>query len=136
MRHANWLTAEALICFGPHALYLLTGIVLVPHQLRLAVMDQALEPWYAIYYYLGVACLLTVVTTLLSWLRRGSATRRSRRMTGLMLVLGLPALAIGPVGIYAIGGYDNLSGWVVVVFTALPGLCLAHLCYAARRTLS
>ena len=126
------LRAEAIICFGPTVLYLLTGVVLLPHQLMLAVGFGVSESWVPVLYYLGISCLLLGVLRLFRTLRAAPEGRMRPVVTLLLVLLGVPALFLGPVGTFALSDYRHLGGWPFIVFVILPLSALVHLLIMSR----
>ncbi|HEY0681623.1 MAG TPA: hypothetical protein VGD45_04785 [Steroidobacter sp.] len=125
------LRLEMLVCLGPTFVYLPTAVVLVPHQLRLAIGENLTESWIPVAYYVGVACLFIGVLSIWKWLR----TRRrllSRLPTTCLLSAGICVLPLGPVGTFALGGFEGLTSLAILIFIVLPLSSVLHLGFLAR----
>ena len=123
---------EAIVCFGPSFAYLLTGIVFLPHQLRLAVGHGIEQSWFPVLYYVGAACLFLAVWRLCGELGARSGPILRPRTTLVLLALGTPALLLGPMGMFALGGYEQIDASFFIVFVVLPFVGVVHLVVAAR----
>lgn len=123
---------EGIVCLGPSFAYLLTGIVFLPHQLVLAAGYGVSESWFPVAYFLGTACLFLAVWRLCGELGMKSSPTFGRRTTTILLAFGVPALLIGPVGMFALARYERIDAWLYIVFLVLPLVAVAHLVVAAR----
>lgn len=126
------LKIELIVCLGPTFFYLLTGVVLVPHQLRLLLSTGVRQSFWPLFYYVGVVALFLAVRTLYSYLTVGSNGLRSPRCTIICLAFGIAAVSIGPVGAFVLGGREMLLSPMVVPFLVLPVICVLHLVYLSR----
>nr|WP_298723018.1 hypothetical protein [uncultured Steroidobacter sp.] len=132
---SKWTTSllrlELMVCFGPNAGYLLAGVVLVPHQLNLAISYKLAGAWLSVAYYLGVVCLLIGVWYLWKWIRHRQRGPSSWAVI-CMLCAGLVAVSLGPVGTFAHGNFEDLGVALPAIFVGLPVLGVLHLGYLAR----
>jgi hypothetical protein len=133
--HRAGLAIEAIVCFGPSFAYLLAGIVLLPHQFMLAAGHGVYESWIPVLYFLGAACLFFAVWRLFGELGWQSSPTLQPRTTLVFLALGAPVLFLGPVGMFALGRYEHIDGWLFIIFVALPIAGVVHLVIAARHWL-
>lgn len=125
-------TIEGIVCLGPSFAYLLTGIILLPHQLVLAVGHRVSESWFPVVYFLGAACLFCAVWRLYGELGMKSSPTLGRRTTRALLAFGAPALLLGPVGMFALARYEQVDAWLYIVFLLLPLIAVVHLVVATR----
>lgn len=128
------LRIEVLICFGPNFVYLPTGIVMIPHQLRLAIGEEVADAWIPITYYAGVVCLLIGVWNVWKWIRLREC-RLPPLATTSMLFIGLCAVSMGPAGTFALARFEDIGITVPLIFFGLPLLGVIHLGYLAREYL-
>lgn len=126
-RHIYW---EVAISFVPSFLALLTGFVLLPHQIRLLTESEA-HSWIAVLYFPGVAWLMACVLIVLSRLRRGMSVGWPLRCA---MILGLVPLFFGPVGTFAQMGYRGIGPVAWAAFVVLPLLCVLHLLWLSATT--
>lgn len=126
------LATEAIVCFGPSFAYLLTGIVLLPHQLILAAGHGVSESWFPVMYYVSATFLLFAVWRLCGELGARSSPTIQPRTTRVLLILGTPALLLGPAGMFALSGYEHTDVWFFVLFVVLPLIGVMHLVVSTR----
>lgn len=126
------VACEALICFGPSLLYALAGIVLLPHQLIVAIGHGVDESWFPVLYFAGMPCFLLGVWQLVKRTRNTRAQLMPAKRTLLLIVVGIPAVLIGPVGMFALSEFELMRGWLLVAFLVLPLFGLVHFLFMAR----
>ena len=126
------LMIEGIVCLGPSLAYLLTGIFLLPHQLVLAVGQGVSESWFPVLYFVCAACLFVAVWRLYGELGMKSSPALGQRTTRVLLAFGLPALSLGPVGMFALARYEQVDAWLYIFFLVLPLTAVVHLVVATR----
>lgn len=126
------INAEIVLCLGPTFIYLLTGVVLVPHQLQLLVREQVTESLWPLFYYTGTVALLIAVRAMYRRLVDPAATLPAPATSLACLAVGVGALCTGPVGAFALGGRETLQPVLVIPFLVLPLGCVLHLSLLSR----
>jgi len=130
------LLAELTVCLGPTFLYLLTGVVLVPHQLVLLVGFGVMQSVWPLLYYAGTVALFVAVNAMYRHLTNRSRTFVAPRTTFVCLVFGVAALCLGPVGTFALGGIAAMDSILVVPFLVFPIAGVLHLAFLSRSFLA
>ena len=122
------LVVEALVCFGPAAVFLPIGIMMVPLQISELIREPS--HWQGPLWLVGLVVCgvagLTALFVVLVKLLDNSTIKRPLPV--------LVATAMGVVGLvsYA-GGIPDSIGWAIVL--ALPLFATAHILFLARNLL-
>jgi hypothetical protein len=133
MRGASWalVCGVVVLAFAPSFAYLLTGVVLFPHQLN-HLMNGEMAAWSSVAYYPACACLMIGIVRLLSRVRNQKQSRLDG-WTGLSLLFGLGAVLLGPAGIFFDVSYRGIGMSEWLLFVILPVACTFHLIYLVLR---
>jgi hypothetical protein len=104
------------ICFVPTLLALLSGVILLPHQIMLLIRGVE-ESAITVTYFVSAGFLIAGVLVLLARLRR---RMKVNLVAVSLLVAGLPAIAFGPVGTFALMRYENVGVLALMAFVLMP----------------
>lgn len=122
------LLVEAMICFGPAAIFLPIGIVMVPMQI--AELFRRPEYWRDRLWFIGIViCGVAGLCALFFVLAKLWDDKRIERPFPVLV-----ATAMGVAGLVSsTGGIPDSVGWTVVL--TLPLLATAHILFLARNLL-
>lgn len=129
------LKVEMVLCLGPTFLYLLTGVVLVPHQLQLLVREGVVESLWVLLYYVGIIAMFIAVRSMYNHMTGDPIGIIRPRSALICIAAGFAALAMGPGGAFVLGGADLMVPMLTIPLLALPALCLLHLAFMSREYL-
>ena len=122
------LLVEALICFGPAAVFLPIGIMMVPLQISALIREPS--HWQGPLWLIGlVVCGVAGMTALFVVLLKLWDNSTIKRPLPVLV-----ATAMGVVGLVSYtGGVPDSAAWAIVL--ALPLLATAHILFLARNLL-
>lgn len=130
------LKVEMALCLGPTFLYLLTGVVLVPHQLKLLVREGVVESMWVLLCYVGVIAMFVAVRSMYNHVTGDPIGVIRPRSALICIAAGFAALAMGPGGAFVLAGTDVMVPMLTIPLLALPALCLFHLTFMSREYLT
>jgi hypothetical protein len=119
-----------IVCLGPMFIYIPTALLMVPHQARIALGGYGNALW-TIAWYVGTAALAVGVRAMYVFIRDDGRRILHAGVVRASLLCGLAAIAMGPFGMFVVGGDASALIWVVYVI--LPILCVVRLGAQSRR---
>lgn len=119
------------ICFGPTLLAMASGLILLPHQIRILLIDQVEDAAFPLAYFLSGGFLMVGVMALL---RRMRQSKSIGVVSPLFIVAGLPSIALGPVGTFALMRYEGVGVFAWAAFVVMSLGATIFLLWSARRS--
>jgi hypothetical protein len=113
-----------IVCLGPMFIYIPTALLMVPHQARIA-FDGYRNALWTIAWYVGTAALAVAVRAMYVFIRDDGRRPLPAGVVRACLLCGVAAIAMGPLGMFVVGGETSLLIWILYVI--LPALCIARL---------
>jgi hypothetical protein len=122
---------ETVVCLGPTLIYLPTALLLVPHQLNLALNHGRLSALWTVFYFVGTAALAVAVRAMYVFIRDGGRRLMPALIVRICVGCAVLALSVGPMGTFALGGNLPVYGWLL--FVVMPLACVVHLGIQSKR---